>query len=94
MNRKARRAIQKQMGKSTSDDLAEKMFQFDKLPISCSACQKGFDKTDKSMILSWNVVVRQDVVRLFCPECTQKTKEILDEYRQADEQGATEDNQG
>jgi len=94
MNRKTRRAMQRQMGKTTANELAEKMFQFDKLPVYCSACQKDFDKSDKSMVLSWNVVVRQEVVRLFCPECTNKTKEILDEYRQTDEQGATEDSQG
>ena len=85
MNRKTRRAMQRQMGKEAANEIADKMFLFDKLPIKCSACEKGFDKSDKSMILSWNVVVRQEVVRLFCAECTQKTKEILDEHRQTNE---------
>ena len=27
---------------------------------------------------SWKVVVRQEVVRLFCPECVDKAKEVLE----------------
>ena len=87
MNRKVRRDLEKRMGKQASDNLAEKIFQFDKLPETCNACQKSFDKKDKDMVQSWNVVVRPEVVRIFCPECVRKTKhlhdiqEIINEHR-------------
>ncbi len=81
VNRKTRRTMQKQMGKDSAANIAEKVSQFDKLPQQCSACQKEFDKKDKDMVSSWNVVVKQEVVRLFCPECIKKTQEILNEHR-------------
>jgi len=81
MNRKTRRSLEKKMGKDASDNLAEKIFQFNKLPEQCSACQKEFDKKNKDMVQSWNVVVRQETVRVFCPECIKKTQEIIDEHR-------------
>ncbi len=79
MNRSQRRALKKQMGEEAADKVAEKIFQFDKLPESCSACAKDFDKKDKDMVQSWSVVVKQEVVRLFGPSCLKKTKEILNE---------------
>jgi len=77
MNRKQKRELKKQYGADASKDLSEKIFLFNKLPECCSACNKGFDKKDKDMVKSWNVVVRQEVVRLFCPECINTTKESL-----------------
>ena len=77
MNRKQRRAMSKQMGSEAPGDLAQKISQFGKLPEKCTACQKEFDKKDKDMLQSWSVVVKQEVVRLFCPDCIQKTKEAL-----------------
>ena len=81
MNRETRRAMNKKMGAENTENIAEKISQFNKLPESCSACQEPFDKKDKDMALSWNVVVKQDVIRLFCPACIKKTQEILDEHR-------------
>ena len=81
MNRQTRRNLEKEMGKEASDNIAEKIFQFNKLPETCSACQKSFDKKNKEMVQSWNVVVKQDVVRLFCPECMNKAKEVLNERK-------------
>jgi len=78
MNRKQRRAYDKQIGKENTERLAEQVSLFNKMPKKCDACQKDFDKTDKDMVLSWNVVVKQEVVRLFCPECIKKTKELID----------------
>ena len=77
MNRKQRRAMNKHMGKEATDNLAQKISSFSKLPEVCTACQKEFDKRDKDMLQSWSVVVKQEVVRLFCPDCIQKTKEAL-----------------
>ncbi len=91
MNRRARRQMQKEIGKEASENLAEKIFQFNKLPENCSACQKEFDKKNKDMIQSWSVVVKQEVVRLFCPDCINKTKESIDAYRQTVEGSAPKD---
>lgn len=78
MNRKQRRAINKHLDKNTAENFAEKISQFDKLPQQCNACLKEFDKKNKDMVQSWSVVVKQEIVRLFCPDCIKAAKEILD----------------
>ena len=78
MNRKARRALQRKVGADAQERVSTQMEQFGKLPQSCNACQEPFDKTDKEMIQSWSVVVRQETVRLFCPNCIKKTQEALE----------------
>ena len=78
MNRKIRRDLERKMGKETTDNIAEKIFQFNKLPNACSACEKSFDKKDKSMVQSWSVVVKQEIVRLFCPQCIATAQEAID----------------
>ena len=77
MNRKQKRALQKNVKSDVVEDVANKVAQFNKLPEFCMACKKEFDKKDREMISTWSVVVKQDVVRLFCPECIKKTQEAL-----------------
>jgi|TARA_R110002020_G_scaffold238480_1_gene451015 hypothetical protein len=79
MGRKQRRALEKQTKKQ--EQIASKVALFGHLPESCSTCRKEFDKKDKDMVTSWSVVVRESAktVRLFCPECIEKTKEKIDE---------------
>ena len=79
MNRQQRRAAEKAMGKKGMEELTRQVMQFGNLPSECSACNKEFDKKDKSMALTWRVIVREDRVRLFCPSCLQSVKEIIDE---------------
>ena len=79
MNRKERRRMEKSAGEESTEKLAENIFQFNQLPEACNACTKTFDKKDKDMVQSWSVVVRQEAVRLFCPTCIQKTKEVLED---------------
>jgi hypothetical protein len=73
VNRKQRRAMKKELKKQgdLEEALTEKLMLFDQLPDECSACQKDFDKKDRDMVFSWNVVVREEekVVRLYCPTC-------------------------
>jgi hypothetical protein len=80
MNRKQRRALEKQAGGKTSQNFSDKISQFNKLPEQCTTCEKGFDRQDREMLQSWNVVVRQEVVRLFCPECMDKAKQVVEKY--------------
>ena len=82
MSRSERRRIEKLIGKESNEKLAEKIFQFKQLPEACTACTEPFDKTDKSSLQSWSVVVRQETVRLFCPTCIQKTREVLKNVNQ------------
>tara|TARA_R100000008_G_C3563905_1_gene157939 strand:- start:715 stop:1014 length:300 start_codon:yes stop_codon:yes gene_type:complete len=79
MNRKQRRAIAKAQKKKGNKDLAEKMMMFDKLPDECYMCESEFDKTDREMVSSWNVVVResQNRVNLYCPSCWESAHEMM-----------------
>jgi hypothetical protein len=86
MNRKQRREMQKKVGKENSQKLAEKIFQFDKLPDECLACLKPFDKKSKEMARTWNVVVRdEDTVRLYCPECWNTAQKVIQQYKKEKE---------
>ena len=91
MNRSTRRRLQKKMGKDATDRVAQQVMQFGKLPSKCSACNKEFDKTDKTMVQSWKVVVRQETVRVFCPHCITKTQEVIDECPEIIENSTAED---
>ena len=73
MNRKMRRQLQKQTGKEATEEMAQKVHQFSKLPQTCDTCSEPFDKKDKVMVQSWSVVVKQEIVRLFCPTCIWST---------------------
>ena len=81
MNRKQRRAAAKAAKKqgNPESDLAEKMLLFDKLPEECSACTEPFDKKNRDMVMTWNVVVRNDeeAVRLYCPDCWTKAQKAI-----------------
>jgi predicted RNA-binding Zn-ribbon protein involved in translation (DUF1610 family) len=83
--RKIKRKQEKEAKKQLKKDIAQKVNMFDKLPDECSACQKGFDKKDREMVVSWNVVVREQekIVRLYCPECWEEAKSIIKELQNA-----------
>ena len=90
MNRKERRALERQLKKqgTSEDELAEKMFLFNKLPDECSACTKTFDKRDRDMVSSWSVVVRSDEqqVRLYCPTCWEAAQKAVEQvYGESDD---------
>ena len=83
MNRAQRRARDravKKTGKKGSE-IEQKLGLFDKIPKHCLTCQKPFDKTNKEMVMNWNVVVRkkQKKVRLYCPTCWDKAIEFTKE---------------
>jgi hypothetical protein len=79
MNRQQRRTIENKVGKKGMEELTQKVFEFSNIPEKCGACQEPFNKKDKVMVQSWRVVVREEVIRLFCPDCLDKVKEILNE---------------
>ena len=81
MNRKQRRAVKKHVGAEAQEKMANQVAQFGKMPEQCQICQKEFDKKNKEMVMSWNVVVReaQGVVRLYCPECWNMAIKAIEE---------------
>jgi len=79
MSRKLKRNKQKKAKK----ELATKVALFGKLNDACMTCEKPFDKKDKKQVASWSVVVREKEgkVNLYCPECWDKAKTIIEEFK-------------
>ena len=75
--------MKRDRSKQAEKDLAQKVNMFDHLPDSCTACLKPFDKLDRDMVMSWNVIVREQEkkVNLYCPPCWGKANEILRDFR-------------
>lgn len=88
--KKIKRNNQKRIKKNLESEVKEKLNMFDKLGEECLACKKEFDKSNREMVESWNVVVRQgeDKVNLYCPECWDFAQKIVKEV--FNEQGSTE----
>ena len=82
MNRKQRRTLQKKLKHEANEKLSEKISLFNQLEEECLACTKTFDKSNKDMVTSWQVVVREESnqVRLFCPDCLEKTQKVIEKY--------------
>ncbi len=88
MNRAQRRAAQKsnKKGEKSNNEVDNVMGMFDLLPDQCSACLAPYDKKDKQMVTTWNVVVREEekIVRLYCPDCWNTAKQIIQDVRDND----------
>ena len=84
MNREQRRALKKKGILDEEIKLSDKIFLFNQMPDQCTACENPFDKENRTMVFSWKVVIREDIIRLFCPTCIEKTKTILEEKRNED----------
>lgn len=76
-----KRKLDRKKAKDAEKEMKQKLNMFDKLGEECLACQKKFDKKDRSMVESWRVVVRQDEgkVNLYCPECWDFAQKIVKE---------------
>ena len=76
-----KRKMERKKIKNAEKEMKQKLNMFDKLGEECLNCQKGFDKTNRSMVESWRVVVRQDEnkVNLYCPECWDFAQKIVKE---------------
>ena len=81
--KKLKRAAKKKKEKANAQEAQQKLKKqlglFDKLPGRCSACHKDFPRTREAH-MSWQVVVRneQEMVSLFCPECQEKAKKVVE----------------
>ena len=73
--------IKRQKEKDAKKEFAKKVGLFTKLENHCLVCQKDFDKKNKEMVMSWSVVVKEDKVRLYCPECWDRANKIIQEIK-------------
>jgi hypothetical protein len=88
MNRTQRRAEQKsnKNGKKPDKEIDNVMGMFDLLPDECSACLASYDKMNKQMVTTWNVVVKEEqkIVRLYCPDCWNTATQIIKDVKDND----------
>ena len=80
ISRKIRRKKEKQIKKDLDKDMSEKLNMFDALPEECLTCESPFDKKDKEMVSSWRVVVNEERVRLYCPDCWEMAQNVIKGY--------------
>ena len=87
---KALKKIKRRRRRNANKKLSDKLGMFDKLGEECLACKEEFDKTNREMVESWNVVVREGEgkVNLYCPKCWDFAQKIVKEV--FNEQSGTE----
>ena len=75
------RKIKRSKKKKAEKKMADKLGLFNKIPKTCLACDKSFDKSDRKMVMEWTVVVREKEgeVRLYCPTCWDTATKIMKE---------------
>jgi hypothetical protein len=76
-----RKKIKRDKEKEAKKELQKKVGLFNKLTDHCLVCEKDFDKKDKEMVMSWSVVVKEENVRLYCPECWGAAKKLVEEMK-------------
>lgn len=69
--------------KRAKKELKKKMTMFSMIGDECAMCEKPFDKKSKEHAMTWNVVVREkeDVVRIYCPDCWDGAMKIIKEVQ-------------
>ena len=77
IKRNKKKKKEKRLASEQQQRLAKQINMFDRLPKKCTACNEDFPKTREAH-MTWQVVVREEKVRLFCPECQQKAKEMVE----------------
>ena len=80
--RKLKRKNANKAKKDAEKELAVKTALFGKLSDKCLTCEKAFDKMDKEQVITWSVVVKQEAVRLYCPECWGKATKIIKDFKE------------
>ena len=77
-----RKIARKQMLRAKKE-MRKQLTMFDKLSDKCAACETPFDKKSKEHAKTWKVIVREkeEVVRLYCPECWSKAEDFIKEIK-------------
>ena len=84
--------IKRQKAKDAKKELSKKVGLFNKLGEECLVCQKSFDKKNKNMVMTWSVVVKDDSVRLYCPECWGRAKQAVEDLKKENDRKESKDN--
>jgi hypothetical protein len=79
IKRDKKKKKEKKLAADQQQRLTKQVGMFDRLPQTCSTCEKDFPKTREAH-MTWRVVVRaeEQQVRLFCPECQEKAKKLVE----------------
>jgi Zn finger protein HypA/HybF involved in hydrogenase expression len=79
LKRAAKKRKEKAAAQETQNKLKKQINMFDRLPSSCSTCSAEFPKTREAH-MTWRVVVKEEKqkVWLFCPDCQEKAKQIVE----------------
>ena len=82
-SRQVKRNKLKKAKKAMKKDIVTKMSLFGHLGDECMVCCKPFDKKDKQQVMSWSVVVKEseNQVNLYCPDCWNKAREIVEDFK-------------
>jgi bacterioferritin-associated ferredoxin len=77
-----KRKYARKEAKRAKKEMKQQLTMFDKIGTECAACQEPFDRKSKEHAMTWNVVVREkeEIVRLYCPECWAKANKIIEEF--------------
>ena len=88
LKRKIQRKKYREERKRVEEDMSEKLSMFDEIPTECSACMEPFDKKNREMVMTWSVVVREkeSIVRLYCPECWSRAKNLVSNFFESREE--------
>ena len=78
-----KRKIKREAQKNSKKDFGKKVGLFNKIPDMCLTCNKKFDKKNKKMVMTWSVVVnhQKKEVRLYCPDCWNKAKKLVEDIK-------------
>jgi ribosomal protein L44E len=92
LERKVARRQQKAANK-LEKKLAKKLNMFDSLPKNCLVCNESYDRKNKKQATTWSVVVKPDKVRLYCPACWSKAKELVEKIKETVDDNKDSNNQ-
>ena len=75
-----KRKMKRNKAKRAKKEMKQQLMMFEQLGDECAACLKPFDKKSKEHAMTWKVVVREkeELVRLYCPDCWDKANKIID----------------
>lgn len=76
--RKVNKAKRKQERQDAQERMADAASQMLKHPTECCVCKTSFERNHQT-VKSWHVTVREERVRLTCPECWATIQEALRE---------------
>jgi len=81
------RKLKRKRKKDAEKELKRHLSLFGKMDGECSACERPFDKKSKEHAKTWSVVVKEEksIVRLYCPECWNMAKKIVEQVEKTND---------